>query len=212
MQTILIIDDDRDMCLALSDLLKEEGYNTLTVHNGKDGLKFTEEQQPDLVLLDYKLPDIDGMKVLEEIKKIDKNLPVIMLTAYGEIKSAVQAMKSGAFDYITKPFENEAISLIVKKAVQIQKLGREVEILRQRLEEKKEFYKLIGKSSAMQKIFEQIKKVAPTDFTVFLQGESGTGKELVARTIHFNSLRKEKPFITVDCGTLPETLIESELF
>jgi DNA-binding NtrC family response regulator len=209
---ILIIDDDRDMCLALSDLLKEEGYSTVTAHNGKDGLKFTEENQPDLILLDYKLPDIDGMKIIEEIKKIDKNLPVVMLTAYGEIKYAVQAMKAGAFDYITKPFDNEGISLVVKKAVRMQKLGREVEILRQRLEDKKEFYSLIGKSPAMQEISEQIKKVALTDFTVFLQGESGTGKELVARTIHINSLRKGKPFITVDCGALPETLIESELF
>ncbi|MBN1384556.1 MAG: sigma-54-dependent Fis family transcriptional regulator [Elusimicrobia bacterium] len=211
MQKILIIDDDQDMCIALSDLLKEDGFNTLTAYNGNDGLKITEENQPDLILLDYELPDIDGMKVLEKIKKIDKNLPVVMLTAYGKIKSAVQAMKAGAFDYITKPFENEEISLIVKKAVQIQKLGQEVKVLRQRLEEKKEFPVLIGKSSVMQEIFEQIKKVALTDFAVFLQGESGTGKEVVARTIHSESLRKEKPFITVDCGALPETLIESEL-
>lgn len=212
MQTIIIIDDDPDMCLALSELLKEDGYNVLTACNGGDGIKFIEEKRPDLVLLDYRLPDIDGMKVLEEIKKIDKKIPVIMLTAYGEIKSAVQAMKSGVFDYITKPFENEEISLVIKKAVQVQKLGREVEILRQRLDEKKEFPALIGKSPVMEEVYEQIKRVAPTDLTVFLCGESGTGKEQVARTIHCGSSRRGKPFITVDCGSLPDTLIESELF
>lgn len=209
---ILIIDDDKDMCLALTDLLQEEGYKAFVAYSAKDGLKNIEENQPDLVFLDYKLPDKDGIKVLEEIKQIDKNLPIVILTAYGEVKTAVQIMKAGAFDYITKPFENEEIGLVVKKVAKIQSLGREVKILRQRLEEKKEFINLIGKSLAMQEILDQIKKVALTDFTVFLQGQSGTGKEMAARTIHTNSLRKEKPFITVDCGALPDTLIESELF
>jgi len=212
MQTILIIDDDRDMCLALNDLLKEEGYIPLTVHTGKEGIKSVEEKQPGLVLLDYNLPDTNGMKVLQELKKIDTALPVIMLTAFGEIKTAVEAMKLGAFDYITKPFENDEICLIIKKATHLQELGREVEILRQRLEEKKELSVIVGESQAIKDVYQQIKRVAPTDLTVFLQGESGTGKELVARMIHSDSLRKEKAFITVDCGALPETLIESELF
>jgi DNA-binding NtrC family response regulator len=211
MNTILIIDDDRDMCLALTDLLEKE-YNVRAVYNGKAGLKSIEDTQPDLVLLDYRLPDTDGMKVLEKIKKINKGLPVIILTAFGEVKTAVGAMKAGAYDYIAKPFENDEIRLVVEKVMQVQSLSREVMILKQRLEEKNEFPNFVGKSPVMQKVYEQIQRVAPTNFTVFLQGESGTGKELAARTIHFNSMHKEKPFITVDCGALPETLIESELF
>ena len=212
MKKILIIDDDRDMRTGVTDLLKEEGYNVFSAVNGREGIAFAGENHCDLVLLDKNMPDMDGMQVLEEIKKIDNKLPIIILTGFSDIKTAVQAMKLGAFDYLTKPFENEEICLVVKKAIQVGGLSREIEILQQRLEEKKEFPTLIGKSRAMEEVIGMVRKVAPTDMTVFLQGESGTGKEMFARTIHYNSLRSDKPFIAVDCGTLPETLIESELF
>jgi DNA-binding NtrC family response regulator len=209
---ILIVDDDKDTRDILSDLISSDGYKAITASDGRQALIETKAHSPDLVLLDIKLPGIDGLKVLEEIKKMDKDLPVIMLTAHEDVKGAVQAMKSGAFDYITKPFDNEEMVLNIKKALQTRALYREVENLRRRLEEKTASARFIGESPRIKQVLIQVKRIAPTNMTVIIQGESGTGKELIARMIHEKSLRHDKPFIVVDCGTLPENLVESELF
>ncbi len=212
MDKILIVDDDKDMRDILSNLISSDGYKAITASNGKKALIKTRAQSPDVVLLDVRLPEIDGLKVLEEIKKMDKNIPIIMLTAYEDVKSAVQAMKSGAFDYITKPFDNEEMALNIKRALQTRYLYREVENLRRRLEEKTAIAQFMGESPRIKQVLNQVKLIAPTNMTVIIQGESGTGKELIARMIHEESLRHDKPFIAVDCGTLPENLVESELF
>ncbi len=212
MERILVVDDDKDLRFNLSSILKDEGYDVLAVEDGKEALKAVQNNSPNLALLDIRLPEMDGMKVLEEIKKIDKDLIVIMLTAYGEVKSAVQAMNLGAFDYITKPFDNEEILLNIKKALESRSLRIEVEDLRRRLEEKTAITQFIGESPQIKQVLNQVKMIAPTNMTVIIQGESGTGKELIARMIHEESPRHNKPFITVDCGTLPENLVESELF
>jgi len=209
---ILIVDDDKDAQHLLSDILKSEGYEVITAGDGRKALKEIRSHLPALVLLDIRLPEMDGMKVLREIKKIDKDLVVIMLTAYGEIKDAVQAMKLGAFDYIIKPFDNEEILLNIKKALESRHLRIEVEDLRRRLEEKTAITQFVGESPQIKQILNQVKLVAPTNMTVIIQGESGTGKELIAQMIHQESLRKDKPLIAIDCGAIPETLVESELF
>jgi DNA-binding NtrC family response regulator len=209
---ILIVDDNKDLLRILSDIIKSEGYEVITAAGGRKALKEVSTHSPDLVLLDVRLPEIDGLKVLEEIKKIDKDLIVIMLTAYGQIKDAIHAMKLGAFDYITKPFDNEEIMLNIKKALQTRYLCREVEDLKRRLEEKTAPVQFVGESPQIKHILNQVKIVAPANMTVIIQGESGTGKELIARMIHNESPRRDKPFIAVDCGTLPENLVESELF
>jgi DNA-binding NtrC family response regulator len=212
MDKILIVDDDKDMRDILSNLISSDGYKAITASNGRKALIETRAHSPDLVLLDIRLPEIDGLKVLEEIKKMDKDIPIIMLTAYEDVKSAVQAMKSGAFDYITKPFDNEEMALNIKRALQTRYLYREVENLRRRLEEKTDRARFMGESPRIKQVLNQVKLIAPTNMTVIIQGESGTGKELIARMIHEESLRHDKPFIAVDCGTLPENLVESELF
>ena len=212
METILIVDDNKDMQYILSSILKNEGYETLTVGDGKQALDVLNKKSPDLVLLDMKLPGIDGIQILKKMKQIDNDLIVIILTAYGDVKGAVRAMKLGAFDYIIKPFDNEEIVLVIKKALQTQYLSKEVDSLRKRLGEKKVIEKAMGESSQIKHVLNQIKIVAPTNMTVVLQGESGTGKELIAHMIHQESPRKYKPFIAIDCGAIPETLIESTLF
>ncbi|MEW6002856.1 MAG: sigma-54 dependent transcriptional regulator [Nitrospirota bacterium] len=212
MSKILIVDDNKDLLWILSDIIKSEGYEVITAADGRKALKEIRTHSPDLVLLDVRLPEMDGLKVLEEIKKTDKDLIVIMLTAYGQIKDAIHAMKLGAFDYITKPFDNEEIVLNIKKALQTRYLSREIEELRRRLKEKTAITKFIGESPRIKEVLNQIKTVASTNITVIVQGESGTGKELIARMIHEESPRHDKPFIAVDCGTLPENLVESELF
>lgn len=213
MDSILIVEDNRDMQFALSSILKSEGYETIIAGDGNRALKEVKHHHPpNLVLLDIKLPGMDGMKILEEIRKIDNNLIVIMLTAYGDVKGAVRAMRLGAFDYVTKPFDNEELILIIKKALQTQSLNREVENLRKRLGERSASEEIIGESPQIKEVLRQVAIVAPTNLTVIVQGESGTGKELIVRAIHQKSLRKEMPFIPLDCGAIPETLVESELF
>ncbi len=212
MERILIVDDDKDTQFILSEILKAEGYETTTAGDGKRAIKEVENSSPRLVLLDIKLPGMDGIKILEEMKKIDKDLIIIMLTAYGDVKDAVRAMKLGAFDYIAKPFDNEEIVLIIKKALQTRSLSKEVENLRRMVGEKMAVTEVTGESPQMKRVLNQVKIIAPTNMTVILQGESGTGKEVIAQMIHQNSLRKDKPFVAIDCGAIPETLVESELF
>ena len=212
MERILIVDDEKDLCFNLSNVLQEEGFDVIAAGDGKGALKAIQRNSPNLVLLDMRLPDIDGMQILEEMRKIDKDLIIIMLTAFGDVKDAVRAMKIGAFDYITKPFDNEEITLIVKKALQTQYLSKEVEVLRKRLGEKTAVEEVMGASPAIKQVLKQVDIIAPTNMTVILQGESGTGKELISQMIHQKSKRADKPFIAVDCGAIPETLVESELF
>ena len=212
MGKILIVDDEKDMRQLLSDILKSEGYEVRTAESGKKALKEIEVMRPEIVLLDIRLPDMNGIEVLKEIKKLDESIVVIMLSAYGEIQNAVDAMKLGAFDYFTKPFHNEEIILDIKKALQTRHLEIEVVSLRKKLENKGNNEIFIGESVQVKRILSQIKTIAPTNMTITIQGESGTGKELVARLIHQNSVRNNGSFIAVDCGTIPESLVESELF
>jgi DNA-binding NtrC family response regulator len=212
METILVIDDNKDMQFNLSNILKDEGYEVIIAGDGKRAVREIKAKSPDLILLDIRLPGTDGMKILEEAKQIDKDLIIIMLTAYGDVKDAVRAMRLGAVDYITKPFDNEEMILTVKKALQVQHLSKEVESLRKRLGENSLTEEVMGESPQINQVLRQIKIVAPTNITVILQGESGTGKELLARMIHQESPRRDKPFIAIDCGAIPDTLAESELF
>ncbi|HAJ33018.1 MAG TPA: Fis family transcriptional regulator [Candidatus Atribacteria bacterium] len=210
---ILIIDDEVDLCQTLSELLEgEEGYKVSIVNSGKNGLAKIKEEVPDLVLLDIKMPEMDGIETLEKIKAIDKDILVIMLTAYQTVDTAVKAMKLGAYDYISKPFNYEELKITIKRALETRDLSQEVISLRHQLREKFSFSNIIRRSDKMKEVLYKIEKVAPTDTTILIRGESGTGKELIAKTIHQYSTRKDKPFIAVDCAGLTETLIESELF
>ena len=212
MYKILIVDDNADLRFNLSSILKDDSYDVAAVADGKAALKAVQNNSPNLVLLDIRLPEMDGIKILEKAKKIDKDLIIIMLTAYADVKDAVKAMKLGAYDYITKPFDNEELILIIKRALQTQYLSKEVESLRERLGEKTVTEEMMGGSKQIKQVLNQVKIIAPTNMTVIIQGESGTGKELIANMIHENSLRKDKPFVAIDCGAIPETLVESELF
>lgn len=212
MENILIVEDNKDMQFVLSNILKDDGYNVLTADDGWQAQREIKKGGFDLVLLDIKLPDIDGMKLLEKIKQREKNLPIIMLTAYGDIKEAVKALKLGAYDYLTKPFNNDEIILVIKRALQNRYLSREVENLRKKLGERFYTETVMGESPAVQRVLKQVNMIAKTDMTVILQGDSGSGKELIAQMIHYKSLRSNKAFVAVDSGALPETLVESELF
>ncbi|MDO9463954.1 MAG: sigma-54 dependent transcriptional regulator [bacterium] len=212
METILIVDDEKDLRFNLSNILKDEGYNAIAVGDGRKALNAVKKNSPNLVLLDMKLPEMDGMQILEKMKLIDKDLIIIMLTAYGNLNGAVKAMKLGAFDYLAKPFDNEELILVIKRALRTQYLAKEVETLKKRVGEKITAEELMGESPQIKQVLKQIKIIAPTNMTVILQGESGTGKELIAQMIHQESPRKNDPFIAIDCGAIPDTLAESELF
>lgn len=211
METILIVDDDKDVQFTISNILKHAGYETIIAGGGNRALREIRKRSPDLALLDIRLPGMDGIKILEEMKRIDKDLTIVMVTAYGDIKNVVNAMKLGAYDYITKPFDNEELLLVVKKALQTRYLNKEVEILRRKLGERMATG-IIGESPQIKQVFKQVEIIATTNMTVIIQGESGTGKELIAHMIHQKSQRRDKPFIPIDCGAIPETLVESELF
>jgi len=211
-EAILVIDDDRGNCDLLADILSREGFEVTTAHNGAEAIRLLDEYCFDVVLTDLRMPEVDGIKVLEYLKQSSPCTPGIVFTGYGSIESAVEAMKAGAFDYITKPFHMDEMKIVIKKALEYQKLQKENIILKRQLKKKYKFENIIGDSKPIQKVFEMIEKVADTDSTVLIQGESGTGKELVARAIHYNSHRSNKPLIPVNCGAIPENLLESELF
>jgi DNA-binding NtrC family response regulator len=212
MEKILVIDDNKNMQLILKNILTDEGYDIETVGNGKGGLKLVKELKPDLVLLDIRLPQMNGMEVLQKIKEFDDDALVIMITAFGDIKTAVQAMKLGAYDYVTKPFINEDLTITIEKALNTRSLSREVECLRKKLKEKTENVQITGESLQIKRLLKQVDLISPTDMSVIVQGKSGTGKEVIANMIHRKSNRCDKPFIPIDCGAIPETLVESELF
>jgi len=212
MEKILIVDDDKDFQFTVYNILKDEGYEVIVTNNGTGAFNKIKRTSPDLVLLDIKLPDMDGMKILERIKKTDKDLIVIMITGYGHINETVKAMKLGAFDYITKPFDNRELIIRIKKALQTQYLNKELESLRKIVGENIVTKEVMGEGPQIKRVLNQLKIIAPTNLSVIIQGESGTGKELIAHMIHQVSKRKDEPFITIDCGTIPVELAESELF
>lgn len=212
MGNVLIIDDEKNYLIILEDLLSEEGHHVLTAENGREGLELARHNDLDVVVTDMKMPGMDGMEVLEQVRALNADLPVIMMTAFGTVEKAVEAMKKGAFHYILKPFENEELKVLVQKAVEHHQLVRQNRRMSEILEGQYHFDNIVGKSGPMEQVYALIRKVAPTKATVLITGESGTGKELIARAIHFNSPRKNGPFISVNCGALPENLLESELF
>jgi two-component system response regulator AtoC len=210
---ILVVDDEKLLRWSLEQNLSKEGYSVLTAEKGLDGLTLFKEESPDLILLDIHLPDISGITVLEGIKEINKDAVVIMITAFGDVQTAVKTIKIGAYDFVEKPFNMDKLKILIEKALETCTLRKEVLQFRSQLSSRYGFESIIGQSSPMKKVFELIEKVARSDATtVLLQGESGTGKDLVAKVIHYQSARGEKPFIEINCTALPETLIESELF
>jgi len=209
---ILVVDDEMIVCESCKRILEEEGYEVETALSGKEAFEKMKGNPFDVVITDLKMPGIDGMEVLRTFRKEYPEAIIIMITGFSTVETAVEAMKLGAFDYIPKPFTPDEVSIVVKKAIEKKSLLLENIYLRQELEQKYGFHNIIGKSKKMQEVYRAIVKVAPTDRTVIIYGGTGTGKELVARAIHFNSPRREKQFVPVDCAVLSENLLESELF
>ena len=209
---ILIIDDDNSLRRVLEYNLQEEGYEVQAAASGEEGLYLFGQSQPNLVITDMKMSGMDGMMVLKSIKECSPETLVIIITAFGTIDVAVEAMKSGAYDYITKPFNRDQLKLTVKKALQFSGLAEENKRLKSELSDKTDFRTIIGTSKEMEKVFDVIRKVADTEASVLITGESGTGKELVARSIHANSSRRDAPFVAINCAAIPRDLLESELF
>jgi two-component system, NtrC family, response regulator len=212
METILIVDDEKNYLLVLSAVLEDEGYEVLTALSGPEALEIHKTSDLDLILTDMKMPGMSGIELLENIKAIDPDLPVIMMTAHGTVDKAVEAMQKGAYSYILKPFDNDRLIIYAKKAVAMHQVVKENRRLRDAVESQYRFGNFIAKSKPMQDVFKMIQKVAPSNATVLIEGESGTGKELAAKSIHFNSSRRDKAFIAVNCSALAENLLESELF
>jgi two-component system NtrC family response regulator len=209
---ILIIDDDTSLRRVLEYNLQEEGYGVVAAANGGEGLACFDDLQPDLVITDLKMPGVSGFQVLKIIREKAPGLPVIVITAFGAVETAVEAMKLGAYDYITKPFNRDALRLTVRKALEMRGLSEENRRLRAELTDRAEFRNIIGVSRAMEQVFAVVRKVADTDATVLITGESGTGKELVAKAIHSLSSRRSAPFVAINCAAIPRDLLESELF
>ncbi len=212
MPRILVVDDEQPMRESLNDWLREDGYRVGLASSGQEAIDMAQHEPWDVVLLDLKMPGMDGLVALKRLKEVRPEAEVLMMTAYATVETAVQAMKEGAFDYLVKPFDPDEVEVQIKKILAHKELVLENILLRRKLEETYQFDEIIGKSGAMQAIFELITRVAPTDSTVLITGESGTGKELIARAIHGNSHRCFMPFIAVSCGALPDSLLESELF
>jgi two-component system NtrC family response regulator len=210
--TILIVDDEKNYLVVLEALLSAEGYEIITADNARNALRLIEESDLDLVLTDMKMPGMSGMDLLVESKRRKPEVPVIMMTAYGTIEMAVEAMKKQAYDYITKPFQNEELKLTIKKALENYRLVKENRRLSEALSERHRYRNIIGKSRPMLQVYDLIDKVAQSKASVLVTGPSGTGKELIAKAIHYEGPRRDRPFISVNCGALTETLLESELF
>lgn len=211
-ERILIVDDEEGMRRLLVRVLAREGYETVAVASGPEALQQVGGESFDLVITDIKMPGMGGLDLLQELKSFDPGLPIVVITAYGTVESAVQALRSGAYDYITKPFETDEIKLTVAKALERERLLAENRYLHQELEGRYSFSGIVGGSPAMRRVFDIAGSVAASNAGVLITGESGTGKELIARSIHFSSPRKEKPFIVLNCAALAEGVLESELF
>jgi len=209
---ILIVDDEESFRNVLTVILRKEGYEVEGAANGEEGLNKISTAAFDHILCDIRMPQMDGLEFLQESKKTGVDAPIIMMSAFGTIDTAIEAMKSGAYDYISKPFKPDEIILTLKKAEEREKLRKENELLRREIKREYSFENIVSKNEKMNKIFEIIRKVAPYKSTILITGESGTGKELVARAIHYNSDRSKMFFVPVNCGAIPENLLESELF
>lgn len=209
---VMIVDDDADTLALLREIITKEGYQVDTVEDAEAALRRVSELQPDLVITDIQMPKMDGLALLAAVRERAPEVLVILLTAFGSLKTAVDAIKAGAFDYLSKPFIVDEIRLVVRRALEHKKLLGENRSLRDQLRERYRFDKLVGSSPAMVAVYKLVARVAESDSTVLIQGESGTGKELIARAIHANSARSSGPFVAVDTGSLAETLLESELF
>jgi nitrogen regulation protein NR(I) len=212
MESILIVDDDITLCHFLTKALSQMGYQVILCHSGRDALDVVRKQEIDLILLDNKLPDRNGLEILKEVKRDHPKVSVIIMTAFGTTETAIEAMKVGAFDYILKPFELGEISEFVAKGLEAHRLMKRAVAIPALSEFKEDSDQLIGKSKVMQEVYKLIGQVAKSDVTVLIRGESGAGKELVARAIYQHSRRKDHPFLAINCAAIPETLLESELF
>ena len=212
MPSILVIDDKESMRQMLAKTLESEGYEVDVARDGEVGLDKAKEKRFDLVLTDLKLPNMDGLRVLSSFKELDPEISVIVMTAYGTIETAVQAIKQGAFDFLTKPFDVDHLNVLIQRALENRRLLAENVLLREELAQSLGFTEIIGKSEKMKEVTRLVKKVAPSDTTALLLGESGTGKELFARAIHSLSLRGNGPYVAINCAAIPRELLENELF
>jgi DNA-binding NtrC family response regulator len=211
-ETLLIIDDDDANCRLIKAIFSAEGMDVAAAHDGQSGIDRVRTEPPDVILLDLRLPGLDGLEVLAKLKQEVPALPVVMLTAHQDVKTAVRATQLGAFDYLTKPFHNEEVVVVVRRALQTRALELEVEDLRRQLGAGGGLALQMGPSQKVRELIEQVRTVAGTSFTVLVVGETGSGKELVAQAIHRESERRANPFVAIDCGAIPEQLLESELF
>lgn len=210
--SVLVVEDEELMRSILRELLENEGYGVLSADNAENALEIFGAEEVAVTLTDIKMPGMDGIELLDSLKAVDENALVIIMTAYSSVDSAVAALRKGAYDYVTKPFVNEDLIQTVKNAIRTRELFSENRVLRRELNRKYSFSEIIGKSEPLQRVFRVVEKVADTNVNVLIQGESGTGKELIARALHHRSSRSSKPFLAVNCGAVPETLLESELF
>jgi len=211
-EKILLVDDDTSLRKVLEFNLEQEGYCVISASDGREALELFDEHDPDLVITDIKMPGMDGIDLLKQIKRRDVERLIIVVTAFGTIESAIEAMKLGAYDYITKPFNRDELKLVVRKALELHTLRSRAQLLEAQLVERFSFENIIGGCSRMAEVFDLIRRVAPTEVTVLIKGESGTGKELIARAVHYNSPRSKGNFVAVNCSAIPENLLESELF
>lgn len=210
--TILVVDDEESVRKLLTAVLKKEGYTVETAEDGRQAVEKARLIKPALVIMDIRMPNLDGLSAFKAIREENKEVLVILMTAFAAVETAVEAVKLGAYDYIIKPFNIDEVKLLIKRAMQVQTLTEEVKVLREELYSNYRLDKFLTNSPKMQELYRIIGKVASTSATVLLSGESGTGKELIANTIHYNSLRSHGPLVKVNCGALPESLLESELF
>lgn len=209
---VLVVDDDAKMRRLLTRVLEREGYKPFERGDGQAALETLAEEPVDLILSDIRMPGMDGMELLDAVNESYPEVTVVMMTAFGTVDSAVEAMKRGAYDYISKPFKMDEVLIVLGRAEEEKRMPRDLVAMRRELEDRHAFSNIVGRSKPMQEVFDLIRRVAETAATVLIQGPSGTGKELVARAIHYNSPRKERPFVPVNCGAIPEDLLESELF
>ena len=212
MEKILVVDDEQSLREALSIMLKRTGYAVTSVADGEEAIELLNKDIFDLVITDLRMPKIDGMEVLKAAKSASPETVVLIITAFASADSAVEAMKQGAYDYLTKPFQVDEVQLIIRNALEKRRLTTENILLKREMASQSSFSQLVGQSDAMEKVFDVVRKVADSKSNVLICGESGTGKELVARAIHYNSSRNALPFVAVNCSAVPETLLESELF
>ena len=213
MSKILVVDDEESVCWAFEQFLKEEGQSPLIASNAQEALEKVTAEKPDLVIMDIRMPgQMNGLEALAEMRKLDPEIYVIIMTAYGDMQTAIEAMQAGAYDYIIKPLDLDQVGVIIQKALKAQKRSRELELLRTEVMGRYQKDNIIGKSPEMQDIYKLIGALTTNDVAVLIEGKTGVGKELVAKAIHYNSFRKDRPFVAVNCAALTETLLESELF